>query len=218
MGAQNTATLTINDNDVPTFSFASATETVGEGDGTKTITVNISEAPGAAVSVDYATSEGTATAGSDYTATNGTLNFGASDTSKTFDVTITDDAASEGDETITLTLSNATGATSIGTPNPATLTIQDNDVVSAGFSSATYTAAEGDGTATIQVDLGGASGATVTIDYATSNGSATSGSDYTAANGTLTFAPGETSKTFDVTITDDSSVEDSETVTLTLVS
>ena len=56
----------------------------------------------------------------------------------------------------------------------------------------------------------------VTIDYATSNGTATAGSDYTAASGTLTFSAGDTSKTFTVSITDDALDEDNETATITI--
>src|SRR5205807_1195388 len=64
-------------------------------------------------------------------------------------------------------------------------------------------------------NLSTASGKTVTVDYATSNGSASS-SDYTSASGTLSIAPGATSGTFSVPITNDSLDEDDETVNLTL--
>jgi hypothetical protein len=111
---------------LPTFSFSSADPTVGEGDGTKTITVNLSQVMGSTVYVDYATSDGTATFPDDYDSASDTLTFEIGETSQTFDVTITDDGESEGDETIILTLSNANGA-ALGTPNTATLTIQDDD-------------------------------------------------------------------------------------------
>ena len=76
--------------------------------------------------MDYATSNGTATAGNDYTATSGTLTFPSGVTRRTFAVTINDDALDESDETVILTLSNATNAIIWGT-NPQTLTIVDND-------------------------------------------------------------------------------------------
>ena len=72
--------------------------------------VTLSRAASAAVTVDYATSDGTATAGSDYTETSGTLTFAAGETSKTVPVPVLDDAHDEGEETMTLTLSNASGA------------------------------------------------------------------------------------------------------------
>ena len=79
------------------------------------------------VTVDYATGDGTATAGSDYTATSGTLLCTPGQTSKTFSVPILNDTADEADETVTLTLSSPGNAT-LGTPNPATVTLVENDV------------------------------------------------------------------------------------------
>ena len=72
--------------------------------------VTLDKAAAGAVTVDYATSDGTATAGADYTATSGTLAFAAGETAKTVSVPVLDDAHDEGEETLTLTLSNAVGA------------------------------------------------------------------------------------------------------------
>ena len=72
--------------------------------------VTLNRAPSGTVTVDYATSDGTATAGSDYTAASGTLTFAAGETEKTVSVPVLDDAHDEGSETLTLTLSNASGA------------------------------------------------------------------------------------------------------------
>ena len=66
------------------------------------------------------------------------------------------------------------------------------------------------------VTLGRASGSTVTVDYATSDGTAVAGEDYTSASGTLTFAPGETAETVSVPVLDDDHDEGEETLTLTL--
>ena len=84
--------------------------------------VTLSRAPSGTVTVDYATSDGTATAGSDYTSTSGTLTFAAGETEKTVSVPVLDDSHDEGSETLTLTLSNPSGAyladsSSIGTIN-----------------------------------------------------------------------------------------------------
>ena len=79
-------------------------------DASLDFTVTLSRRRGAAVTVDYATSDGTATAGLDYTATSGTLSFAAGETGKTVSVPVLDDAHDEGSETMTFTLSNASGA------------------------------------------------------------------------------------------------------------
>ena len=71
--------------------------------------VTLERAAGGAVTVDYATSDGTAQAGVDYTATSGTLTFDAGDTEKTVEVPVLDDSHDEGDEALTLRLSNASG-------------------------------------------------------------------------------------------------------------
>ena len=83
------------------------------------------------------------------------------------------------------------------------------------FDPNSYTVTEGE-TATVSVKLTGVSTDTVTVDYASADGTATAGSDYTAASGTLTFAPGETVKSFTVPTTDDTEDESGETVNLTL--
>lgn len=99
---------------------------VNEDDGTATITVTLNTATTAEVTVDYATSDGTAVAGVDYTAASGTLTFAAGETSKTFTVDITDNATYDGNITVNLALSNPVDAT-LGTPNTALLTIVDDD-------------------------------------------------------------------------------------------
>ena len=87
--------------------------------------VTLDRAPSDTVTVDYATADGTATAGSDYTATSGTLTFAAGETGKTVSVPILDDAHDEGSETLTLTLSNPSGA--YVADGVATGTIENSD-------------------------------------------------------------------------------------------
>ncbi len=218
LGAQNTAALTIQDDDTPDIAFSSDTYAVAENvaSGTATITVELSHAAGNTVTVNYTTSNGTALAASDYTTTSGTLTFTAGVTSQTFDVPINDDAiAEEANETVILTLSNPVNANQ-GSPNPATLTIQDNDAPNVVFLSASYTVAEGSPTANIEAVLSGTSTATITVNYATNDGTATGGIDYGTSSGTLTFTAGGTSETFSVSINDDAFVELDETVNLAL--
>ena len=97
---------TINDNDA-TPSLAIDDVTVNEDAGTMTFTVTLSAASGLPVTVDFATSPGTATAPADFTSTNGTLSFAPGVTSQTFTVSILDDTIFEQSESFTVTLSNA---------------------------------------------------------------------------------------------------------------
>ena len=96
-----------------------------ENAGTLDFVVRLDPASDDVVAVDYTTVNGSADAGDDYTATSGTLRFSAGETSKTVGVPIVDDAIEENDETLTLTLSNATEADLKDTT--ATGTIEDND-------------------------------------------------------------------------------------------
>lgn len=112
------------------FNLSSATYSVGEGTSSVTITVQRSGGSTGAVDVPYATSNGTATAGSDYTAASGTLHWGDGDgTVKTFDVLITDDATVESSETFVVALSSPTGGGALGVTTSATVTIADNDTI-----------------------------------------------------------------------------------------
>ena len=89
--------------------------------------VTLDRAASDTVTVDYATSDGTATAGSDYTSTSGNLTFAPGETSKTISVPVDDDSHDEGEETFTLTLSNPSGNNSWLTDAQATGTIENTD-------------------------------------------------------------------------------------------
>ena len=297
-------------------------------DGTLSFAVTLEPAASAPVTVAYATADGSATAGSDYTAASGTLGFKAGESEKTVTVTLTPDSETEGSETLTLTLSAASGATigdaeatgTVSDPAPPALTARfdkvpeehdgstafdlelrfsaaprglsyrtlsggsffdiangtvtkakrlvkgdnsgwritvepasDADVaiglppappaadcaeaavvctadgarLSAGaattvpgpasLSVADATVQEGpNATLDFTVTLSRARHEATTVDYATSDGTATAGADYTADSGTLTFEAGETGKTVSVAVLDDGHDEGSETMTFTL--
>ena len=103
---------------------------VEEGaDATLDFTVTLSKARSTATTVSYATSDGTATAGSDYTSTSGMLTFGPQETSKTVPVPVLDDAHDEGSETLTLTLSNPSPSSVKLADATATGTINNNDLM-----------------------------------------------------------------------------------------
>ena len=195
----------------PTVGIAGGSGT--EGDGDIAFAVTLDRAGADTVTVDYATADGTAD-DDDYTATSGTLSFAAGTTSGTITVPIADDDVNEGDETFTVALSNASGAT-LGTAG-ATGTVRNRHVAPTA-SIAGGGGKEGDDDAiAFAVTLDRAAAAAVTVDYATSDGSATAGEDYTATSGTLSFAAGETGKTITVPIGDDIVNESDETFTVTL--
>jgi VCBS repeat-containing protein len=108
--------------------FSTASYSTSEGSGTATITVSRVTGSTGAVSVNYATSNGTATAGSDYTAASGTLSWADGDSApKTFSIAVADDPAAEPAESVNLTLSAPSGGATLGSPSSAVLTIADND-------------------------------------------------------------------------------------------
>ena len=208
-----TATGTILDNDLsPSLSVASASGAEGSQ---VVFPVTLSGASGQAVTVAYATSDGTATSSTngvdaDYTAVSGTLTIAAGATSGIVSVWTTHDVLGEADETFTLTLSNATNAT-LGTAT-ATGTITDNDPPS--LSVADASGPEGN-PVVFTVTLAREMGQLVRVNYATAPGTATS-ADFTAVSGTLTFAANELSKTVSVPTIYDSVDEPDETFMLTL--
>jgi len=199
-----------------TFAFSSAGYSVGEGDGTATVTINRTGST-APASVHFATANGTATAGSDYTDASQTVSFANGETSKTVSIPITDDSSIEPSETVQLSLSSPSTGATLGSPSTATLTITDNDRAFA-FSLATYSVNENGGSANVTINRTGLTSGTDSVHFATANGSAQAGSDYTAVNQTVTFASGETAKTVSVPITNDTAHEASETVLLSLSS
>jgi Calx-beta domain-containing protein/Kelch motif protein/galactose oxidase-like protein len=201
---------------VPRLRFSSATYSVAESAGSRVVTVRRIGGFGTTVTVQYATSDGTATAGQDYTTVAGTLSFGPDDTSKTFAVPILNDTVTEGPETLDLTLSNPGGGAVLGAPSAAVLTILANDTPRVQFSSATYSVAESAGSRVVTVRRTGGFGTTVTVRYATSNGTATARQDYRAVAGTLSFGPNDSSNTFLIPILNDTATEGPETIRLTL--
>ncbi len=166
-------------------------------------TVMLSAASGQQVTVDYASADGTATAGEDYVATSGTLTFTAGITTQNVVVVVNGDTLDEPDETFSVNLSNPTNATiadgqGVGTIEdddpPPSLSINDVAVVEgdAGTVNAVFT-----------VTLSAVSSQQVTVDYATADGTATAGEDYVAISGTLTFPAGTTTQNVTVVVNGD---------------
>ncbi len=209
--------LDLNTQVAPQLQLSAAAYQARENAGSATITVTRGGDTASAVSVKVVTSDGTAHAGTDYTAVSATVNFAAGDTQKTVLIPLIDNTLPDGDRTVNLALSNATGGAQFGTPTQAVLTIQDDDQPGQlAFGAATFSAAENAGLATITVTRANGVRGAVSVSYATGTGTATAGADYTATSGALTFADGESSKTFTVALIDDDLVERPETVALAL--
>lgn len=232
------------ENSAGTLKFDESSFEVSEDAGSVTIRVERSNGEDGAVSVQYATSNGSAVAGQDYTAASGTLSWGAGDESdRTFTVAIANDSTQEGGETFAITLSGATGGAAIDSQRGTTTVVilandggsggngggdddgdhdgdDDDDGNRAGtikFDERDFVAVEESGKAVITVERSGGESGAVSIQYSTANGTATAGQDYTATSGTLSWAAGdESSKSFTIPLLNDSAAEGTETVLLTL--
>ncbi|MBE9235079.1 hypothetical protein IQ227_03230 [Anabaena aphanizomenioides LEGE 00250] len=168
------------------------------------------------LNINYSLS-GTATNGTDYAALNGTANFAIGSSTAIIFVTPTEDIIFEGNETATLTVLTGTGYT-VGASNSSTIIIADNETQPT-ISINDVTVTEGNSgtkTANFAVTLSHPSTQTITVAYQTSNISATAGTDYIAQTGTITFNPGETSKTASIVVNGDIAVEANETFKVTL--
>lgn len=213
----------VNDDAGPSPTLMIGNQWIAEGNaGTKTanFTVQLSQVAATDVSFSVATSNGTASAGSDYTGLNVSNQvIPAGQLRKTVAVTISGDTSSERDENFTVNLSNVTGAT-LGR-GQALGTIGNDDNVSAVKISVSdvYVQEHNSGTqeATFYVSLSQAAASTVTFDIKTEDSSASAGSDYVAkALVGQTIAAGQTSKTFTVTVNGDTTPEDEEHFIVTL--
>jgi len=214
---QGTGTI-LNDDAGGSVQFSLSNYTVNENVAAAIVTVSRTNGAASGVSVNYTVSNGTATNGQDFTSVSGTVSFAANEMTKTFAVPIIDDAVNEPNETVILTLSGIAGGGTLGTPSSAVLTIIDDDgapVLSVNSLSLNE-GNEGTTTFNFTVSLLGASSRIVTVKYDTADGSAISPSDYQPVSGSLSFSPGETSKTVTISVNGDVEVEPNETFTLNL--
>ncbi len=183
--------------------------------------VTLSPASTGTVTVKYATANGTARTGNrDYTATSGKLTFTPGQIRKTVAVKVIGDTVKEADETFVVNLSAPTGATLADNQGIGTILNDDGTASNATLRIADVSKAEGNaGTsnANFVVTLSPASTGTVTVKYATANGTARTGNrDYTATSGKLTFTPGQIRKTVAVKVIGDTVKEADETFVVNL--
>jgi hypothetical protein len=228
-----TATATDPNGNTSEFSAADATSATGrvqfivgtlkviEDIGMITLTVQRTGGTAGNLSVDYSTADGTAVAGQDYTATAGTLNFSAGETSKTIQIPIIDNEPTEPDETFTVSLRNTPTLESLGAPTTATVTVQDHSTIPT-ISILDLFVVEGNpGTTTdvsFRIDLSAATGRSVSGNFATSNLSAFGGTscndqgvDYETRAGAFSFETGSTQTNVMVRVCGDTYAEANET-------
>ncbi len=180
-------------------------------------TVSLSAASDQPVTVAYATADGTATAGSDYAAAAGTLTIPAGQTTGTITVLVNGDRLAEPDEAFVVNLSSPTNATVADGQGAGTI-VDDEPRISITPSVSRSEGNTGQAPLAFAVTLSAAYDVPVTVAWATADKTATAGGDYQAASGTLTFAPGETSKTISVLVKGDRVPEPNETFVVNLSS
>jgi hypothetical protein len=206
----------------PTLALAASSWRIDEAAGTASISVTRSGNLTGAVGVSYATANGSATAGDDYTAASGSLSWAAGDgATKTITVPILNNTILENDEDFTLALSNPTGGAVLTAPVSAVVTISDNESLpvqsTLALTNQNVTVSENGSSVSISVARLLSTAGAVTVNYATSPGAAAAGVDFTPVSGTLSWAAGEAgTKSFNIPIIDDLLVEPNETFTVNL--
>ncbi|HUT30735.1 MAG TPA: Calx-beta domain-containing protein [Sedimentisphaerales bacterium] len=199
-------------------SFESESSEAAESVTPAVLTVRLYGKPKETVTVDYAVVGGTAAAGEDYVLDAGKLTFKPGESSKNISLDIRDDDLIEEDETITVGLINPRGADSeLGAISQHTYKIIDASI-KISFDAEYSRGSEGVPAGPISVSLSRAGSETITAAYAASGGTATGdGVDYRLINGTLTFNPGETTKTISgIEVINDDLDEDNETIVIAL--
>ena len=187
----------------PAMSINDVTVVEGNaGTTAATFTVSLSSASTDVITVDYATSVGTAKAGSDYVAASGTLTFSPGESVRTITVLVNGDNVNEPDEIFSVNLSNPANAT-IGDAQGIGTILNDDPVPSISINDVAVREPDRRtpaAPAVFTVRLANPSQQTVLVRFATADGTATAGTDYVATTGTLMFAPGETTQAITVNV------------------
>ena len=220
VGAPSTHTVTIVDgDDAPTVSFVGTDSNVNEGSGGGA-TLQLSGPSASDVTVTYGAVGGTATSPADYSITTPlTVTISAGSTTTPVTLTTVADGLFEGNETVPLVISGATGAT-VGAPSTHTITIVDGDSApTVQFQLSSSSESESAGTVNLTVVLSGPSALPISVEFAATAGTADDPDDYGFVGASpLNFAPGTTISSVDVAIVDDAVFEGDETVEVTLSS
>jgi len=218
IGTDSTTVVTIQD-DQSVLSLSNWQYVVDESDGQALVTIQRVGNTSGSATVDYSAVNLTAQSGTDYQPATGTLSFAPGETEKTVTVDLVDDSIAEPQEQFGFSLSNVTGDSEPGR-NWAYIVVGDDDSVPMPgvlqFAASSISVDETAGSVIVELTRTDGSSGAVSVDYATIDGTAQSGSDYVAASGTLTFAEGQTSATVPLQILSDEVAEGSESFSLLL--
>ena len=213
LGPQSQQTFTITDNDFGGSNIQFTQPLFGGGEGTTvTLTIVRTGGIGSSLVVQWSAGagegEGTATPGVDFTPASGTVTFGVNAQTASFTINVLTDSFVEGTETVPITLSMPEAAATLGPQSTTTLQIQDAappaSVVQ--FTAPTFSAAYGQDKE-ITLTRSGALGTPLTVNWATTGGTAVPGEDFDPAEGVVTFGPNDTTASFTITTREASSGE-----------
>ncbi|MEI8229552.1 MAG: Calx-beta domain-containing protein [Candidatus Peregrinibacteria bacterium] len=187
-----------------TIGFSAAAYEVSESIGLATITLNRTNGTNGQVGVSYTTSDNTARSGINYQPSAGVITFAAGETTKTFTVAVIYNATPDGKKLLRLNITTPTGGATIAAPSLINLAITDDEVEKPGsgsflFDNTSVSAPEGANAILTVNRIGGTIGQASVV-YTTIAGTALPSKEFTQFSGTLTFFPGEYSKTIAIPI------------------
>ncbi len=204
-------------------SFLQSTFQADASQSNAVITIVFTGTADTTATVDFMTSDGTAMNGVAYVGVSNTLSFAGDGfneglLSNTVNITLLNNGLAGSTQTVNLALLNPTGSVVLGSPSTAVLTIINDEVEQLQFAQASYSVDDTDSVATITLVRVGATNGAVTVDFATSDGTARAGVDYTMTTGTVTFADGMATNTVTIPIINPplGALETNQTVNLTL--
>ena len=215
-GTNAEATVSIVDDDVPavTVGFEHGSYSVAEG-ASVTVRVRLSAVPERTVTIPISRTHQSGASSSDYSGVPASVTFAGGDTEQSFTFSATQDSVDDDDERVALSFGALPDGVTEGTNAEATVSIVDDDVpaVTVGFEHGSYSVAEG-ASVTVRVRLSAVPERTVTVPISRTNQGGASSSDYSGVPNSVTFAGGDTVKSFTFSATDDSVDDDGERVRL----
>ncbi len=216
LGSPSTAVLQIINTEVQQVAFSQSAYTVDDTDTEAVVTLIRTGGTNGTITVNFNTSDGSAMAGVNYTATSETVTDADGVVTNTVAIPLLPPSGLTTNQTVKLTLSSPTGGAALGSPSQAILTIRATGPPVIQLSAANYKVHEHIGRATVTAIRFGDASAQATVDYATSDGTARNGIDYFSTNGTLIFGANQSSQSFSFSIQKFSTFQSNKTVNVTL--